>query len=196
MRRDGMDAWSPPTGGTVELTPAGRDWDAVRVPTGIGLSAIARLGDDSGAVIEDVHGGILYWFIRPRAADAWELPQPFVEIRGAASYVAVPPVWHTEGHHRLRWIVPLTRTCYRTDPEPLHTALTAANEALVGPQPVTDRPTPLAHGVLLPCEPCLAARMFDGRHDCQHTSSMGLIGLHMTPVQPGPCPCNHESPQP
>jgi hypothetical protein len=181
MRRDGVDAWSPPTGGTVELTPAGRAWDAVRVHTGIGLSAIARLGDDSGAVIEDVHGGILYWLIRPRAADAWELPQPYVEIRGDASYVAVPPVWHTEGHHRLRWIVPPKRIRYLTDPEPLHTALAAAIEALP---------------VLLPCERCLAARMFGGRHDCQSTSSMGLVGLRMTPVQPGPCPCNHQPPRP
>jgi hypothetical protein len=196
MRLNGVEPWSPPAGGTVELTPAGRAWDAVRVPTGIGLSAIARLGDDSGAVIEDASGGILYWLVAPGATAAWELPEPFVEVRGDASYVAVPPLWRTEGHHRLRWIVPLTRTCYLTDPEPLHTALAAAIEALIGPQPVIDRPAPLGQGVLLPCEPCLAARMFGGRHNCRRTSSMGLIGLRMTPVRPGPCPCNHEPPRP
>ncbi|MFI9580621.1 hypothetical protein ACIHCQ_01960 [Streptomyces sp. NPDC052236] len=164
MMRD-FEAWLPPSSGNVELMAAGRLWDAVRVPSGIGLSALARLGDDSGAVIEDTWGGLLYWLIRPGAAAAWELPKPCVEIRGKTSYVAVPPVWSTETYHRLRWIVPLTRTCYLTDPKPLHTALAAAIDALIGPQPG-----------LLPCERCLAARMFGGRH--------------------GPCPCNHEPPQP
>ncbi len=180
--RDGQ-AWSPPNGDTVELTAAGRAWDAVRVPSGIGLSTIARLGDDSGAVIQDAFGGLLYWLVPP-GADAWEeLPQPFVEIRGNASYVAVPPVWHTEDYRRLRWIVPLTHTCYLTDPELLHAALAAAIGDLIGPRPA-----------LLPCEPCLTAKIFGGRHHCRRTSSMALIGRQMTPAPSGPCPCTHSQP--
>lgn len=177
---NGVEAWLPPSGGTVELVAAGRAWDAVRVPSRIGLAVIERLGDDSGAVIQDASGGILYWLVRPGAADDWELPQLFVEICGDASYVAVPPVGRIEDHHRLRWIVPLTRTCYLTDPELLHAVLVAEIDALFGPRPV-----------LLPCEPCLGSTMFGGRCDCKGTSSIAVTGRQTTPVQPESCPCEH-----
>lgn len=189
MMLDGVEAWSPPTGDLVELVAAGRAWDAVRVPTRIGLGALTRIGDDSGAVIQDTAAGGLVWLVRPGAADTWKLPQPFMHIHGARHYVWVPPVDRTREHHCLRWIVPLTRTCYLTDPEPLHTALTAEIEATSGPHIAT---------ALLPCDPCLTAAIYDdGTHNCQGTSSMAVDrDLEMVPVPPEPCPCNHQPPQP
>ncbi|MFI9583727.1 hypothetical protein ACIHCQ_18160 [Streptomyces sp. NPDC052236] len=102
-------------------------------------------------------------------------------------YVWVPPVDRTEEHHHLRWIVPLARTCYLTDPQRLHTALAAEIEATTGPHIAT---------ALLPCGPCLTAEIYDGRHNCEGTSSMAVdCSLEMIPVPPEPCPCNHQ-PQP
>jgi hypothetical protein len=71
--------------------------------------------------------------VPPSAADAWELPQPFVEIRGVASYVAVPPVTYTDGPG-LRWATPLTATRCLTDPKLLHAALAAEIKAALGPR--------------------------------------------------------------
>jgi hypothetical protein len=185
MMLNGIEAWWPPSGFTVELAPAGHAWDAVRVPSEIGLPVVARLGDDSGAVIQDVSGGILYWLVRPGAADAWKLPQPFVEIRGETSYVAVPPVGRITGEHRLWWIVPLTRSSYLTDPELLHAALAAEIETVAG-----SRPDPL------PCGPCLTAKIFDGRHDdCEGTTVMGHFCMEMTPIPATACPCGHVNPE-
>jgi hypothetical protein len=126
-------AWSPPNGDSIELVAVGCSWDAVRVQSSIGLRVVERLGGDSGAVIEDRFGSLLYWLVRPGAADAWELPQPFVEIRGVTSYLAVPPVHRVQGPG-VRWAVPLTAECYLTDPELLHAALAAEINAAVGPR--------------------------------------------------------------
>ncbi|MFI9585388.1 hypothetical protein ACIHCQ_26830 [Streptomyces sp. NPDC052236] len=176
---NGEEAWSPPNGTDFILTAAGRMWDAVRVPARIGLRVTERLADSSGAVIQDGWGGLLYWLVRPRAADDWGLPKPCVEIRGEGTYVAVPPGWCTQEQWRLRWIVPPTRTCYLTDPELLHAALAAEIDILIGPR-----------SALLPCRPCLGGIVFGGRHDCRGTSSMTVGGRKMPPG-PCPCPCMH-----
>lgn len=177
-----LDPWTPPTGDTMRLEPAGHAWDAIRVPTRIGLPLLDRLGHDTGAVIRDVSGGGLFWLVRPRAADRWELPQPFVTIYGATTYIAVPPVDRTEGH-TLRWVVPLTPTCYLTDHQLLHDALKAEIDAVTGP-----RPEPV------PCAPCVNARVFGGNHDCESTTTTGRTGYReMTPIPAVPCPCTHAS---
>lgn len=116
-----------------ELVAAGHSWDAVRVSR-IGPRVIERLGEDSGAVIEDRYGAVFYWLVRPGSADTWELSSLFVRLRGTASYVAVPPVKRTEGPG-VRWAVPLGPTCYLTDPGLLHAALAAEIDAAVGPRP-------------------------------------------------------------
>jgi len=131
--RECVEAWSPPNGPSVELVAAGRSWDAVRVPSSVGARVLERLGEDSGAVIEDGYGAILYWLVRPGAADAWDLPQAYVGILGVASYVAVPPVRRIEGPG-VRWAVALSALRYLTNPEQLHAALTAEINAAVGPR--------------------------------------------------------------
>lgn len=115
--------WTPPGGTEVRLLPAGRWWDAVRVTRPLAEQALAVLGPDTGAVIEDDSGALLYWLIKPGAADEWpRLPQ--VEVLGRATYVGVPPVAVTSS--RARWRVPLAHDCYLTDPALLRAALEAA----------------------------------------------------------------------
>ncbi|MEU0270598.1 hypothetical protein [Streptomyces sp. NPDC006307] len=128
-----VEPWTPPQGPDVELVPAGRWWDAVRAPSCVGVSVLARLGEDSGAVIEDGFGATFYWFVGPGAADAWELPQSYVTVRGTATYVAVPPVTRTEGPG-LRWAVPFSTTRCLTDPALLHATLAAELDAMIGPR--------------------------------------------------------------
>ncbi|MFF3749842.1 DUF6415 family natural product biosynthesis protein [Streptomyces sp. NPDC002018] len=129
----GREPWTPPVGTTVELVPVGRHWDAVRVRSHIGERVIERLGADSGAVIEDWHGRVLYWLVPLGTADTWDLPLSVVVPLGVATFVAVPPVSYTD-EERLRWIVPLTATRYLTDPELLHHALTTEISVTAGPR--------------------------------------------------------------
>ncbi|UGY92629.1 hypothetical protein [Streptomyces gobiensis] len=103
----------------------------VRVPRWLGALALPRLGEDSGAVIEDGFGRVWYWLIPPGTADGWELRH--VVVLGETCHVAVPPQWFTEGPG-LRWRVPLAPGRYLTDPELLHKALTAATADALGPR--------------------------------------------------------------
>ncbi|MFD7899634.1 DUF6415 family natural product biosynthesis protein [Streptomyces sp. NPDC059743] len=128
------EPWTPPRGTTVEMVPAGRFWDAVRVRSHIGERVIQRLGANSGAVIEDWKGAVFYWLVPPGTTDAWTLPASLVLPLSVATFVAVPPVSYTGKQERLRWIVPLTETCYLTDPELLYDALTAEISSAAGPE--------------------------------------------------------------
>ncbi|MFE1958908.1 DUF6415 family natural product biosynthesis protein [Streptomyces sp. NPDC059479] len=118
-------AWAPPAGTAVVLVAAGRYWDAVRVRTDVGERVIKRLGNNSGAVIQDSYGAALYWLVAPGTADAWDLPSEQVVPLGAATFVAVPPAHFTDTSRRIRWAVPLTAERYLTDAELLHDALAA-----------------------------------------------------------------------
>ncbi|MGP3950007.1 hypothetical protein [Streptomyces sp. 7N604] len=115
--------WVDPHGLDVRTLPAGRWWDAVRVPIGTGVRALTYLGDETGPVIKDGYGGILYWLIRPGSADHWQLRQ--VQVLGSGWHVAVPPQHRTYGPG-LHWRVPPSREEHRTRPELLHCALSAA----------------------------------------------------------------------
>ncbi|MGW6741126.1 DUF6415 family natural product biosynthesis protein [Streptomyces sp. NPDC055025] len=127
-----VESWTPPNGTTVEMVPAGRFWDAVRVRSHIGERVIERLGKGGGAVVEDWKGAVFYWLVPPGTTDAWDLPPSVVLPLGIATFVAVPPVSCTGEEKHLRWIVPLTATCYLTDPELLHDALTTELSATGG----------------------------------------------------------------
>lgn len=123
--------WVEPYGVEVRTLPAGRWWDAVRVPLSLGVRALEHLGHDTGAVIKDGYGSVLYWLIRPTAADHWRLPE--VQVLGPRCHVAIPAQHRTSGPG-LYWRVPLTRQRYRTGPEPLHFALRAALADASGPR--------------------------------------------------------------
>lgn len=60
-----LAAWVPPESMCVTLVPAGRWWDAVRVPRDLAVPGLAVLGPDSGAVIED--GRCALWLLAGRA---------------------------------------------------------------------------------------------------------------------------------
>ncbi|MFH8367455.1 hypothetical protein [Streptomyces sp. NPDC018031] len=125
-------AWEPPNLTDVHVLPAGRWWDAVRAPQYIGARALALLGEETGAVIEDPRGRRLYWLVPPGTATAWSLQQ--VAVLAGATYVAVPPrhVRHGGGPH---WRVPVSHGRYLTDAPLLHAALRAAITAELGPRP-------------------------------------------------------------
>lgn len=115
--------WVPPNARATEALPAGLWWDAVRVPADLGATALTVLGDNTGAVIADHFGNLLYWLVQPHAADGWAIPG--VAVRGAPCHVAVPPAAFTQGPGP-HWRVPLAPGCYLTPPTPLHAALTIA----------------------------------------------------------------------
>ena len=124
MTGDSAPRWMRPYSDEVRTLPAGRWWDAVRVPLAPGLRTLESLGDDTGAVIRDGFGDVLYWLVLPNSAADWSLPQ--VQVLGPGCHVAVPPLHRTSGPG-LVWQVAL-RSAGRewTRPERLHAALVAA----------------------------------------------------------------------
>ncbi|MFE4651511.1 hypothetical protein [Streptomyces sp. NPDC056707] len=113
----------------VEMMAAGHLWDVVRVPKSIGLHALNELTTDSGIVIEDTSGGVLYWFIHHGTAEGWDLRE--VQVLGEASYVAVPPVTRIVPpglHWRIVNADPMT------NPVLLYAALDSAVRRTFGPR--------------------------------------------------------------
>jgi hypothetical protein len=98
--------WMPSHCPEVSVLPAGVWWDAVRVSLAVGTPALDTLGEESGAVIRDGYGGILYWLVPPGDAAGWQLEG--VQVLGRGSHVAVPPVHRASGPG-LYWAVPLRR---------------------------------------------------------------------------------------
>ncbi|MEU6534443.1 hypothetical protein [Streptomyces sp. NPDC047000] len=113
----------PGRGAEVRTVAAGDWFDAVRVPLDLGLATLHLLGDESGAVIRDGFGSILYWLIAPGAAAGWGLER--VSVLGRGHHVAVPPLHRTTGPG-LYWQVPPTRGLECTSAPRLHAALHAA----------------------------------------------------------------------
>jgi len=117
------EQWTPPTGHTTVALQAGTWWDAVRVADSIGERALAILGAESGAVIQD-SSSTLYWLIPCGTAGFWTPRHVDVltAAEGVATYLGVPPV------NRLAkpgsyWRRPFTRDRYLTDPWLLFGAL-------------------------------------------------------------------------
>ena len=119
--------WSPPCGTDIRLVPAGRWWDAVKVPRAVGDFALKLLALDTGAVIEDAFSAHLYWLVPVDSATGWRLP--YVTVLGAACYLAVPPGHRTEGLG-VHWRVPCEPGHTLTDPAHLREALETAIDTL------------------------------------------------------------------
>jgi hypothetical protein len=86
-----------------QLQAAGHEWDAVRVPTSMGLPALAALGERSGAVIEDPREPVLYWFVHRGTASDWNVPE--TRPLGLDQYLVVPEPHRVRGpgpHWRIR----------------------------------------------------------------------------------------------
>ncbi|MDT0342457.1 hypothetical protein [Streptomyces litchfieldiae] len=113
--------WMPTDG--VELLPCGRWWDAVQLPTFVGVRVVSRLGERSGPVVQDQVAEMLSWLVRPGAAVGWEERVPGVAVLGAGRSLAVPPASWRCGPS-MRWLIRPTKTCL-TDPGALFGALRA-----------------------------------------------------------------------
>jgi hypothetical protein len=89
-----IEPWTPPSGRSAKLQPAGRSWDVVRVPLsiGIGKRTLGLLGDTTGAVIQNPFDEVLYWLIAPDSATEWDMTLlPGIQVWGATAYIEVPP---------------------------------------------------------------------------------------------------------
>ncbi|MFC9226889.1 hypothetical protein ACFT8W_40215 [Streptomyces hygroscopicus] len=72
--------WKPPPAVDVEALPVGRWWDAVRAAPIVGERVLKTLGDETGAVIQDMYG-TLYWLVAVGSIERnWQL-------RGGCLYV-------------------------------------------------------------------------------------------------------------
>lgn len=124
-----LDQWLP-AGRIVAMRAAGQWWDAVRVPRHIGEAVLTALGDDTGAVIEDPSGALMYWLIPPGAARTWTVPERSgVLVHGETTYVAVPGPQRTAGPH---WRVPPSPSRCLTPAGPLGELLRTAAIAVGG----------------------------------------------------------------
>lgn len=117
-----VEPWTPPNRGRLELVSCGQAWDAVKVPSRIAQSVLTRLGEATGAVIEDPPGHVWYWLVKPGTGNSWRMRD--VECLGAAAYLVVPPADRTEGLG-VRWRVALSPEQYLTEAKDLYEALTA-----------------------------------------------------------------------
>ncbi|MFI7366491.1 hypothetical protein ACIBO4_30530 [Streptomyces sp. NPDC050149] len=112
-----------PRSGTIgnrHIEEAGHAWAAVRVPRSIGLDALAMLGGQSGAVLEDPLSASLYWFIPQGASSEWDVPNTTAGEQEA--YLAFPPVRRTEGPG-LHWRICPGEGAWVTEPAALRAAL-------------------------------------------------------------------------
>ncbi|MBL1100160.1 hypothetical protein [Streptomyces coffeae] len=126
--------WTPPAATDVEPLRVGESWDAVRVSPPVGERALALLGDDTGAVIQDAHG-TFYWLVAIGSAASWHLrgTRVLCELVDEVTYLGVPPAdWH-DGP-RIHWRVPLGPDRYLTNARLLWEALAAADHAELGPR--------------------------------------------------------------
>jgi hypothetical protein len=113
-----------PTGCSMSLLPAGKWWDAVRVPRTIALEALGRLRGDTGAVIEDSWTSVYYWLVPAGGASTWEMPGASrITVLGDTAHLVVPGPQSTA---EPRWHIPPTLSRLLTDPEKLREALTRA----------------------------------------------------------------------
>ncbi|ARZ67572.1 hypothetical protein SMD11_1915 [Streptomyces albireticuli] len=119
----------------VALLPAGRVWDVLVLPSGLGyptLDVLGRCTDRLGPVLADFGDSRMGFFVPPGTAAGWLA----TGVRGAGlgSWVVVPyPGRHASG---VRWVVPPDGTGTLTDPATLELAMHEAAANLAG----ADRP--------------------------------------------------------
>ncbi|MFK0120721.1 hypothetical protein [Streptomyces sp. NPDC090994] len=113
--------------GACTLEDVGRDWDAIRIPRSVGLSAADVLGARSGAILDD--GAVVYFFVPVGTASTWT--DDTTRALGTGSTLVVPPRRRTAGPG------PFWRICpsdggMLTDPGALAAALGDVTRSPVG----------------------------------------------------------------
>ncbi|TGN75446.1 hypothetical protein E5083_17270 [Streptomyces bauhiniae] len=124
-----------PSPAGAKLVKSGLDWDAIRVPRSVGLSALAILGPRCAAAIEDplTSSGVLYFFTLAGTSGTWAVENTVALPIGTA--VTIPPTRRTEGPGAY-WRVCPGDNSWLTDPGALAAAVTDA----FGPRVGEERP--------------------------------------------------------
>ncbi|MYS13705.1 hypothetical protein [Streptomyces sp. SID4982] len=120
-----------PSPAGARLRESGEDWDAIRVPRSVGLSALAVLGPRCAAAIEDplVSSGVVYFFTAVGTATTWDVENTRALAAGAT--LTIPPVRRTEGPGA-HWRVCPGEDGWLTDPGALAAAIGDAFGPCVG----------------------------------------------------------------
>ncbi|GGU69054.1 hypothetical protein [Streptomyces daghestanicus] len=118
---------TPLQSGGCTLTDAGHDWDAIRVPRSVGLSAVDLLGSRCGAVLYD--GRAVVYLLVPTGTTTWS--DDTTRALGSGSSLVMPPPRRTAGPG------PYWRICpgdggLLTDPGALAAALVDVSRASAG----------------------------------------------------------------
>ncbi|MEU9557210.1 hypothetical protein [Streptomyces fumanus] len=105
------------------LTPAGRTWDAVRLPEQLGFDALDALARPPGAVLRAPHSRRVYFLVPPHTTTAWDLP-PSAALSDN-DHLVLPPAGlrRPPGPH---WLIPPRPGRVHTPTEQLRTAVEAA----------------------------------------------------------------------
>jgi hypothetical protein len=109
-----------PTVAGCTLVTAGYDWDAIRVPRSIGLTAMGILGGRVGAVVEDPLEMALYFFVPTGTSDRWSVIN--TRTLGPGSVLPIPPPRRTRGPGP-HWRIGPEHASWFTDPGALTTAI-------------------------------------------------------------------------
>ncbi|MEU5596712.1 hypothetical protein [Streptomyces sp. NPDC020298] len=120
-----------PSAAGATLYDAGQDWDAIRVPRSVGLSAVAILGTRCGAVIEDPlsAAGAVYFFTPVGTATDWDVEN--TRALGLGATVTIPPGRRTQGPGP-HWRICPGDDGWLTDPEALAAAIADAFGPRIG----------------------------------------------------------------
>ncbi|MET9804737.1 hypothetical protein [Streptomyces sp. NPDC006368] len=108
----------------VALLPAGRRWDVLIVPAGLGgptLDVLSRLVDRPGPVITDTWGARMGFFVPPGTAARWV--GTGTRAAGRGTWIVVPYPGPGRGTGRTRWLVQPDGTGTLTDPALLELAM-------------------------------------------------------------------------
>lgn len=136
---DGAPApdWKPSLEGGLKET--GVTWDAVAAPSFLGDDALTALGERSGAVIRDPYGHRLYWLLPLSSTGLATWPRlERIEVYGPACWIDVPPAGHTGGIGPY-WEREPRPGHVLTDPQVLHSCLTAVQASWFGPRAEAER---------------------------------------------------------
>ncbi|MGW2820932.1 hypothetical protein ACWC24_07985 [Streptomyces sp. NPDC001443] len=106
----------------VALLPAGRAWDVLILPGGLGcptLDVLTRILDQPGPVLADFGDARVGFLVPPGTAARWL--GTGIRTVGAGSWIVVPHPGRSTG--KVRWLVPPDGTGTLTDPALLELAM-------------------------------------------------------------------------
>ncbi|MFI9562168.1 hypothetical protein [Streptomyces rishiriensis] len=112
----------------VALLPAGRAWDVLILPGGLGcptLDVLTRILDRPGPVLVDFGDDRMGFFVTPGTAARWL--GTGIRTAGAGAWIVVP--YPGRGTGNVRWLVPPDGSGTLTDPALLELAM---HEAAAG----------------------------------------------------------------